>query len=62
MTGDALKMNFIEGSTGELKFQVKGARCTDFLCAVAKAENYEKWEAFNKNKTMITMGHHSNGV
>ena len=62
MTGDALKMKFIEGLTGELKFQVKGAGCTDFLDAVAKAENYEKWEAFNKNKRMIPTGHRSNGA
>ena len=62
VTGNALKMNFIEGLTGELKFQVKGAGCTDFLDAVAKVENYEKWEAFNKNKRMIPMGHRSNGA
>ena len=47
VTGDTLKMKFIEGLTEILKFQVKGAGCTDFLDAVAKAENYEKWEMFN---------------
>ena len=62
VTGDALKMKFIEGLTGELKFQVKGVGCTDFLDIVAKGVNYEKWEAFNKNKRMIPMGHRSNGA
>ena len=41
---------------------MKGESCTDCLDAVAKVENYEKWEAFNKNKRTIPTSHHYNGV
>ena len=47
MTGDVLKMKFIESLRQTLKFQVKGARCIDFLDVVAKAENYESMEKLN---------------
>ena len=57
VTGDALKMKFIEGLRDELKFQVKGAGCLDFLNAVAKAENYEKMERFNQRRRVIPTGH-----
>ena len=57
VTGDALKMKFIEGLREELRFQVKGAGCLDFLDAVAKAENYEKMEKFNQRRRMISTGH-----
>ena len=39
VTCDALKIKYIEGVIKVLKFQVKGAGCTDFLDAVAKAQN-----------------------
>ncbi|MCO5550305.1 hypothetical protein L7F22_003788 [Adiantum nelumboides] len=50
VTGNALKSKFIEGLREELKYQVKGSGCTDFLDVVAKAENFEKMEEFTMKK------------
>lgn len=55
---DALNMRFIEDLWDELKFQVKGVGCIDFMNAVAKAENYEKIEKFNQRRRMISTTHH----
>lgn len=57
VTGDALKMKLIEGLCDQVKFQVKGASCLDFLDAVAKAENYERMEWFNQRRRVIPTGH-----
>ncbi|MCO5598502.1 hypothetical protein L7F22_052599 [Adiantum nelumboides] len=67
VTGNALKSKFIEGLREELKYQVKGSGCTDFLDAVAKAENFEKMEEFTMKKAasarnrMIATGHRPQG-
>lgn len=59
--GDALKSKFIEGLREDLMYEVKGAGATDFLDAVAKAENYEKKVKYMANKEnqgrMIATGH-----
>ncbi len=59
--GEALKNKFIEGLRKDLYFQVKGAGATDFLDAVAKAENYEKkakYETTNSGQSrVIPTGH-----
>ncbi|MCO5584448.1 hypothetical protein L7F22_038375 [Adiantum nelumboides] len=67
VTGNALKSKFIEGLREELKYQVKGSGCTDFLDAVAKAENFEKMEEFTMKKAasarnrVIATGHRPQG-
>ncbi|MCO5555462.1 hypothetical protein L7F22_009007 [Adiantum nelumboides] len=64
---NALKSKFIEGLREELKYQVKGSGCTDFLDAVAKAENFEKMEEFTMKKAasarnrVIATGHRPQG-
>lgn len=50
VTADAMKSKFIEGLREDLKYQVKGSGCTDFLDAVAKAENYEKMQKYHEKK------------
>ncbi|MCO5568965.1 hypothetical protein L7F22_022669 [Adiantum nelumboides] len=67
VTGNALKSKFIEGLREELKYQVKGSGCTDFLDVVAKAENFEKMEEFTMKKAasarnrVIATGHRPQG-
>ncbi|MCO5597655.1 hypothetical protein L7F22_051736 [Adiantum nelumboides] len=67
VTGNALKSKLIEGLREELKYQVKGSGCTDFLDAVAKAENFEKMEEFTMKKAasarnrVIARGHRPQG-
>ena len=43
---DAMKSNFIEGLQDNLKYQVKGLGCINFLDVVAKVENYEKMQKY----------------
>ncbi|MCO5609063.1 hypothetical protein L7F22_063284 [Adiantum nelumboides] len=67
VTWNALKSKFIEGLREKLKYQVKGSGCTDFLDAVAKAENFEKMEEFTMKKAasarnrVIATGHRPQG-
>ena len=70
VTGDAMKSKFIEGLRDDLKYQVKGSGCIDFLDAVAKAENYEKMQKYQERKSMgtnhtprlIATGHRHNRI
>ena len=52
--GDTMKNKLIEGLRDNLKYQVKGLGCINFLDAVAKAESYKKMQKYQKRKSMGT--------
>ena len=63
--GEALAHKFVEGLKEDLIYMMKGTGSSDFLDAVAKAENFEKMEEYNLRKMakskFIPTGHHLQG-